>query len=75
MERLGEYSHRHIQKVVTEQLYLNELSCKKWEVKLTDFVLRAVEAVKPSSRMFGDQMDINRFVKVKIIDWRDNSKS
>ena len=60
---------------MTEQLYLNELSSKKWEGKLTDFVLRAVESVKPSSRMLGDGMDINHFIKVKIIDWRDNSKS
>ena len=42
---------------------------------LTDFVLRAVEQVKPSSRMLGDIMDINEFIKVKIIDWKDNTKS
>lgn len=51
MDRLTEYSKRHIQKVVTEQLYMNELSCRKWEAKLTEFVLKAVEQVKPSSRM------------------------
>jgi len=60
---------------VTEQLFLNELSSQKWESMLTDFVLRAVEQVKPSSRMLGDIMDINEFIKVKIIDWKDNTKS
>ena len=25
--------------------------------------------------MLGDSMDINEYVKVKIIDWKDNSKS
>lgn len=60
---------------MTEQLFLNELSSQKWESMLTDFVLRAVEQVKPSSRMLGDIMDINEFIKVKIIDWKDNTKS
>ena len=37
--------------------------------------MQAVEKVKPSSRMLGDMMDINEYIKVKVIDWRDNSKS
>ena len=75
MTRLFEYSRRHIEKVVCEQLFLNDLSTEKWERILTDFVLKAVEQVKPSSRMLGDSMDINEYVKVKIIDWKDNSRS
>lgn len=31
VSRLMEYSRRHIQKVVTEQLFVNDLSCEKWE--------------------------------------------
>ena len=75
LSSLMEYSKRHIQKVVVEQLFLNELSHDKWESLLTDFVMKAVEQVKPSSRMLGDPMDINECIKVKIIDWKDNSKS
>lgn len=37
--------------------------------------MKAVEQVKPSSRMLKDPMDINEAIKVKIIDWKDNSKS
>lgn len=37
--------------------------------------MKAVEQVKPSSRMLGDYMDINEVIKIKIIDWKDNSKS
>ena len=37
--------------------------------------MKAVEQVKPSSRMLGDSMDINECIKVKIIDWKDNSRS
>ena len=70
-----EYSKRHIQKVVCQQLNINDLSVPKWESMLTKFVLKAVEQVKPSSRMLGDPMDINECIKVKIIDWKDNSRS
>ena len=61
--------------MVTEQLFLNDLSQEKWEKLLTQFVMKAVEQVKPSSRMLGDSMDINECIKVKIIDWKDNSRS
>ena len=72
---LQEYSKRHIQKVVREQLFLNDIKVDKWEAMLTEFVMKAVEQVKPSSRMLGDYMDINEVIKIKIIDWKDNSKS
>ena len=75
VERLLDYSKRHIKKVVCEQLFLNELNADKWERMLTEFVMTAVEQVKPSSRLYGDSMDINECIKVKIIDWKDNSKS
>ena len=42
---------------------------------MTKFVMNAVEQVRPSSRMLGDSMDINEFIKIKIIDWKDNKKS
>jgi len=35
--------------------------------------VKAVEQVKPSSRSLNDTMDINKFVKIKIIDWKDSS--
>ena len=75
LTKLIEYSKRHIEKVVCEQLFLNDLKADKWESMLTNFVMKAVEQVKPSSRMLGDSMDINEYVKVKIIDWKDNSRS
>ena len=71
VSRLLEFSQRHINKVVCEQLFVNNLEVRKWEKMLTDFVIRAVENVKPSSRMLDDSMEINDFIKIKIIDWRD----
>ena len=75
VSRIEDFSKRHICKVVCEQLFIHDLSFKKWEKLLTGFVMRAVENVKPSSRMLGDSMDINECIKIKIIDWKDNSKS
>jgi hypothetical protein len=38
-------------------------------------VKRAVEQIKPSSKLLGDPMDINAFVKIKLIEWPDKSMS
>lgn len=75
MLKLTEFSKRHIEKVVNDQIVKNKLNSKKWQRMLTGFVMKAVEQVQPSSRMLGDIMDINHFIKVKIIDWKDSSKS
>lgn len=61
--------------MVAEQIFICDLDVDKWENMLTNFVLKAVEQVQPSSRMLNDGMDINKYIKVKIIDWKDNSKS
>jgi len=34
-----------------------------------------VEQVRPSSRLLNDSIDINQYIKIKIIDWKDQSKS
>lgn len=43
VSRLYEFSKRHICKVVCEQIFVHDLSAKKWEKLLTDFVVKAVE--------------------------------
>jgi 1-phosphatidylinositol-3-phosphate 5-kinase len=47
----------------------------KWGQKLIEFVQTAVDSVRPSSRLLQDSMNFNNFIKIKIINWRDNSKS
>ena len=42
---------------------------------LTKFVMKAVERVQPSSRMLDDSMDINEYVKVKLIESKDTKNS
>lgn len=73
--RLKEFSQRHISKVVTEQLLANKLSVRKWHSLVFGFVTKAAEQVRPSSRLLNDSLDINQYIKIKIIDWRDQSKS
>jgi hypothetical protein len=40
-----------------------------------EFVKTAVDNVKPSSRLLNDTIDFNHFIKIKIINYTDNSKS
>lgn len=37
--------------------------------------MQAVMNVKPSSKMLNDSMNFNLFIKVKLINWVDESKS
>lgn len=48
---------------------------RKWHSLVYGFVLKAAENVRPSSRLLNDSLDINQYVKIKIIDWRDSTKS
>jgi hypothetical protein len=40
-----------------------------------EFVSTAVDNVKPSSRLLNDPIDFNNFIKIKIINYADNSRS
>lgn len=53
----------------------NNIDLDKWGNKLLEFVGNAVESVKPSSRLLGDDMNFNNYIKIKIINYKDNSKS
>jgi hypothetical protein len=37
------------------------------------FILRAIEQIRPSPRLLNDTMNLNDFVKIKLIDWKDHS--
>ena len=72
---MREFSHYHIKNVILDYLHKNDISQETWGAHLIDFVTQAVENVRPSSRMMGDGMDINKYIKIKIIHHCDNSKS
>jgi chaperonin GroEL (HSP60 family) len=38
-------------------------------------VQTAVDNVRPSSRVLSDSMNFNSFIKIKIVNWEDNSRS
>ena len=48
---------------------------EKWGAKLLEYTLKAVENVRPSSRYMSDSMVFNQFIKIKLINWEDSSKS
>ncbi len=47
----------------------------KWGSKLLEFVRTAVDSVKPSSRLLNDSMNFTSFIKIKIVNWKDNTRS
>jgi hypothetical protein len=52
-----------------------KINQEKWGSKLLEYTLKAVENVRPSSRYMSDSMVFNQFIKIKLINWVDSSKS
>ncbi len=48
---------------------------RKWFKIVYGLVTQATELIKPSTRLLQDSMDINDYIKIKIIEWRDSSQS
>lgn len=48
---------------------------RKWYKIVYGLVTQATELIKPSTRLLQDSMDINDYIKIKIIEWRDSSQS
>lgn len=74
-QRLKEYSIHHIQQIVSDIISQYKIDSKKWGPKMLEFVQTAVDNVRPSSKSLNDSMNFNSFIKIKIINWIDNSKS
>ena len=55
---------------------MNEFSIntEKWGPILKDFVWRAITTVKPQSSSSNNSMDICKYVKIQLIEYRDTSK-
>ena len=58
-----------------DKLKENSIDEETWSSKLFEFVKTAVYNVKPSTKILNDSMNFNRFIKIKLIKWKDNSKS
>jgi 1-phosphatidylinositol-3-phosphate 5-kinase len=72
---LKEFTIHHIKQIVHDIMMQYSIDQDKWFNKLFEFVRTAVEQVQPSSRRLNDPMDFTHFIKIKIINWMDNSKS
>lgn len=73
--RLKDFSAFHIANIVYDIMKTHNIDIEKWGSKLLEFVRAAVDNVKPSSRLLNDSMNFNSFIKIKIINYIDNSKS
>ena len=72
---LKDYSTYHIKKIVQDIMEDKKVNQEKWGAKLLEYTLKAVENVRPSSRYMSDSMVFNQFIKIKLINWEDSSKS
>ncbi len=75
MRALDTYAEEHIKSIVEKTIHSHEIDAEKWSHRLEEFVKRAVRQITPSSRMLNDSMNMNDFVKIKFIDWKDETKS
>ena len=48
---------------------------KKWLPRITDYITQIANTVHPSYRHHSNSLDLNAFVKVKIVEWPDDSMS
>lgn len=48
---------------------------ERWSHLLAEFVERAINTVKPSSFVFRDSIDITKYVKIQLVQFKDTSKS
>jgi len=51
-----------------------ELDHGKWSEILSKFVLQAIQTVRPWSYKCGDSIDITKYVKIQLIQYKDTSK-
>jgi chaperonin GroEL (HSP60 family) len=52
-----------------------EINDKKWSDLLQEFLERAIQTVKPSSFTFKDSIDITKYIKITLVEYKDTSKS
>ena len=61
--------------MVREVIKEKNVDGEKWGDLLLDLVNKAVENVKPSSQILRDSMNFNSYIKIKIVNWKDMTKS
>ena len=63
---------RDIREKVMQEFKLDE---EKWSGLLEEFVNKAIFTVKPSSFVFRDSIDITKYIKIQLVQFKDSSKS
>ena len=51
-----------------------QIDQQKWDAILKDFVRQAIQTVKPWSTKLKDSIDITKYVKIQLIQYKDTSK-
>lgn len=55
---------------------MDEFSIDKetWRDRLLEFMSNAVKNIQPSSRLLNDSIDINRYIKIFLLEWKNQDK-
>ena len=51
-----------------------QIDKQKWDAILKNFVRQAIQTVKPWSTKLKDSIDITKYVKIQLIQYKDTSK-
>ena len=51
-----------------------KLDVPKWSDLVAEYTNRAIKTVKPSSYSFKDSIDITKYIKIQLVQYKDHSK-
>lgn len=51
-----------------------KINKQRWNEHLLKYMVTAVKNIKPSTRMLRDSIDINKYIKIFLFEWRDQEK-
>lgn len=75
VEDIEDHLEVFLQDILIKVLREFKIDEEKWHALLQDFVKRAIFTVKPSSFMFKDSIDITKYIKIQLVEYKDTSKS
>lgn len=65
----------HLDQIRESILREYDLDAVKWSELLCKFIYQAIDTVKPMSDLFEDSIDINQYIKISLVNYRNTEKS
>ena len=71
MMKLENFLSQHFQEVSNKIIEEFKIDKEKWGELLHNYMVTAVNNIKPSSRLLRDSIDINKYIKIFLLDNKD----